>query len=316
MKVKPYSDMGCYTSVHHSLIDNLLRTLNGNTFKILLFILRQTTGWNRQEAEIGYRDIIKGTGIKHPMTIQRGLRELISAKHIIPSRSDDKWDATAYRLNQEFEIDWTPIRVGDSQSASKSEVESLRPDSKNEAGIVSVVDVGSVSRNEANIMNKGKEKRKQSDMATSGQPSTSKNGSDTSESPANSNADSNGSNNGQDNIEKKPGWEIVFAAVMEGCGITANQLRADGKLRGQTSEATKYFLLELDPRTPSKIAHVVAAEALWWRNKENSETGQKFGLPTPPILVRHLNNFIQWCRDNLEGYLPTDRTFEVVGLRA
>ncbi|MFP5265129.1 MAG: hypothetical protein ACLGJB_24840 [Blastocatellia bacterium] len=307
MKVKPYADVGRFTSVHNSLIDNLMRIINGNTFKILLFMIRQTHGWEREEAGIGYADILRGTGIKHPMTVRRALIELIESGHVISSRSDDKWEASTYRLNSNLEVEWTPydIEYRKSSATSKNEVKAIYPasiidvepayaTSINEVDTTSRLEVAIRSKNEANIRKNYRGKK---------EAHASRHANDNSPIPKNS-----------FRSENQDGWNVIFGAVMEACGITDNQIQASGKLQKDVADVVKWALKECSDKEPLQIAKRIKAFGIWWCHKENK--GQRYGLPTPSVIIRFWGHFVKWCKDNLDGYLPTEETFEFPGIKA
>lgn len=138
MSVKPFEEHGHYTSVHDAVFDVVMPFCPPNAFKVLLFVLRKTRGWKKDEDVLRYAEIKKGTGIKSDATLAKELDWLLT-KRLILARSEDgtpheKGDrrAPAYSLNREFEL-----RVEPPASLSENEVSKRPATSENEAGSTS-----------------------------------------------------------------------------------------------------------------------------------------------------------------------------------
>lgn len=146
MKVKPFEDQGHFTQVHNALIDAAMPMLSPNAFKILIFVVRQTRGWQREERGLSYGAIKRGSGIASDATVCKCLKELTSKHHLLTVvRSDDRWTENRYALNRRVVLDWEPEASTD-PSTSKNEAEAAtsknKAASKNEAR-------GTASKNEA-----------------------------------------------------------------------------------------------------------------------------------------------------------------------
>ncbi len=110
VKVKPFAEHGHYTSVHDAVFDVVMPFCPPNAFKVLMFVLRKTRGWKKEEDVLRYAEIKAGTGIKSDATLAKELDWLRSKKLLI-ARSEDggehaKGDrrAPAYSLNRDFEV--------------------------------------------------------------------------------------------------------------------------------------------------------------------------------------------------------------------
>lgn len=131
--IKPFARQGNYVIFDVALIDYLMPELSSTAWKILSYIVRQTRGWQREEAPLSYKDIMKGTGVSSSATIKSGLTELEERKIIIVDRPSDTWSANSYSLNRDYEL-----TIGKSKPpASKIE----EPTSKIEAEPTSEIEV-------------------------------------------------------------------------------------------------------------------------------------------------------------------------------
>jgi phage replication O-like protein O len=152
--VKPFSKETGYTQVSDYVLDFIMPTLSGNQWKVLCFVIRKTVGWKKESDALSYAQIIAGTGIKSDATVSEALKVLVGKTYILKSPGD-KWEATTYTLNTDFEV---------------TDVSS--PASKNEADVTSKNGAVSASKNEDTI-NKGEkqEKHTQTQLRAVGAPS-------------------------------------------------------------------------------------------------------------------------------------------------
>lgn len=112
MSVKPFSEYGSYTMFHNSILEIVMPKLSGNEWKVLSFIIRKTKGYQKEEDQISYTQIRKGTGIGSFSTIQDALATLEREGYVIATPGTTKTEATAYRLNTDLELDWQPTKPG------------------------------------------------------------------------------------------------------------------------------------------------------------------------------------------------------------
>jgi phage replication O-like protein O len=116
-KLKPFEvGRGNFTMLHNALLDFVMPRLSGSEWKILCYIVRHTTGFQQASDRISYsqiaagkfdvggRQLDAGAGVKSSTTISEALKQLVAAGYIFKT-SGDKWEATTYTLNLEFELD-------------------------------------------------------------------------------------------------------------------------------------------------------------------------------------------------------------------
>lgn len=149
MSVKPFSEHGHYTAVHDAVFDVVMPFCPPNAFKVLLFVLRKTRGWKKDEDVLRYAEIKQGTGIKSDATLAKEL-DWLRSKKLLNARNEDgtphvKGDrrAPAYSLNRDFEL-----RVEAPEPTSETEAEKSESTSENE--------VRSTSETEASNNQQGK----------------------------------------------------------------------------------------------------------------------------------------------------------------
>lgn len=134
-KAKVFEGHKCTTGIHNALLDVVMPEISSNAWKVLCFVIRQTDGWNRDEAGIGYTDLMKGTGIKSRATIAAVLEELTTYRYqlltIIPGTQHSE---STYAVNRDAEIDWQPR---DFTQSSSSKIEPLRDSSSSKIELLS-----------------------------------------------------------------------------------------------------------------------------------------------------------------------------------
>jgi hypothetical protein len=133
--IKPFAQQGHYVGVHDAVFDVIMPYCPPNAFKILMFILRKTRGWNKPSDVLRYDELQEGTGIGSRATLAKELDWLKNKKLILatnedgtPHRSGSR-KAPAYSLNPDFELR--------SDTSSKSEPE---PSSQNEPTTSSIIE--------------------------------------------------------------------------------------------------------------------------------------------------------------------------------
>jgi len=89
-----------HTQVPNLFIDQKMSRLSGNATKIFISICRKTIGWHKETDQIAHSQLSKLSGIKHNVTIQRAVEELIDDKLIIMTRSGSgRGIKTNYEIN-------------------------------------------------------------------------------------------------------------------------------------------------------------------------------------------------------------------------
>ena len=108
--VRPFDSHGCLTQFHNALLDSVMPNVSPNAWKILCLVIRQTVGWQREDAGISYPAIQRATGIKSRPTVAAAIKELEQMALIERGRPDDQSEMF-YRLNYSAEVEWTPQKV-------------------------------------------------------------------------------------------------------------------------------------------------------------------------------------------------------------
>ena len=300
MKVNPFVEEGHFTQVYDPIFDHVMPILTDTEWKVFCYILRCTKGWQKECAEITYRKFLRGTGIRSYTTLQKALDSLEAKGLIIAHRGKIQSQATTYEFNTYVELELETFttksvaRRGFLATQDVTTKESLATENvtSNTIESVAIAATKTVAHTISNSNNHNN------------QHAASQHARD-----QNPNSDQNSQQ------EHSDGWQLIYRAVMEACGITDNQIQASGKLQKDVADVVRWALKECSDKTPSQIAKRIRAFGIWWSHKENKE-GQKFGLPTPLIILRFWGQFVQWCKDNLEGFLPTEKTFTVAGIKA
>lgn len=108
-EAQPFTQQKYFTVVHNIVIDQLMRELSSNSFKVLLVIIRKTVGYHKEKDAISYSQMREITGIKSNDTIIKAIRELeekdIVIKTIRQNKRNPKMQPpNIYQLNQELKI--------------------------------------------------------------------------------------------------------------------------------------------------------------------------------------------------------------------
>jgi phage replication O-like protein O len=73
--VRPFAPGNNYTRVHNAIFD-LMPHLSGAEWKILCFIIRKTSGYQKEVDAISYSQIIEGTGVKNRAAVSNALHSM------------------------------------------------------------------------------------------------------------------------------------------------------------------------------------------------------------------------------------------------
>lgn len=96
---KPEVDDG-HTKIANELLDVLISTdFSKRQYKILLFIIRKTYGWNKSEDDISRSQIVDATGLKNPH-VTTTIQELIEMNVLIVSNGTH---AKKYKINKYYD---------------------------------------------------------------------------------------------------------------------------------------------------------------------------------------------------------------------
>jgi phage replication O-like protein O len=90
-------------------------SLSATEWKVLCFIIRKTIGWQKTREQLSYTQIIKGTGIKSPVTISKALKKLTRRRYVRATPGGD-WETVTYWLNTSLEV-----KADDDPIASENE---------------------------------------------------------------------------------------------------------------------------------------------------------------------------------------------------
>lgn len=82
--------------VPNALVDDIISTLNANSLKCYLVIVRKTVGWNKEWDKISTTQLMQLTGIKKKDTIYNAIKELENLNLIECDKTQGK--LTNYRL--------------------------------------------------------------------------------------------------------------------------------------------------------------------------------------------------------------------------
>jgi phage replication O-like protein O len=116
-KIKPFDVHRNYTAIHNAVLDFIMPRLSGSEWKVLCYIIRHTTGFQQESDRISYSQIAggklaanghrhdAGAGVKSSTTISEALKTLVAAGYIFKSPGGERWEATTYTLNLNFELE-------------------------------------------------------------------------------------------------------------------------------------------------------------------------------------------------------------------
>lgn len=94
-----------YTPIANEILDHLIQTkINSDAWKLVLFIIRKTYGFNKKQDKIALSQFVLATQLKKSV-VCRGLNRLNSMNIIIRIANDD---CTIYRFNKDFDT-WKPL---------------------------------------------------------------------------------------------------------------------------------------------------------------------------------------------------------------
>ena len=106
-----------YVPIANEIIEALAKfRINGESWQVLLVVLRKTYGWNKKDDEISLTQFQQMTGLKRPNVV-RSIKWLVSRK-ILHSIKEDTSYATKYKFNKNFET-WKPSIADDTRGVSR-----------------------------------------------------------------------------------------------------------------------------------------------------------------------------------------------------
>jgi hypothetical protein len=100
--IRPFDPRVNYTRFHNYLLDVIMPELRPNSWKLLCFIVRKTTGWHKDAEQLSYSQLRNGTGIKSDPTLSAAIKDLVELGYITILTYE--WEANTYSLNTTIEI--------------------------------------------------------------------------------------------------------------------------------------------------------------------------------------------------------------------
>lgn len=101
--VKPFHGQERFTVFENIVIDYIMPFISPSAWKILSFIVRKTTGWQKDRDELSISQIEYGTKLSRP-TITKGINELEDLCMIKVIRPGNGIDSNTLILNTDYEI--------------------------------------------------------------------------------------------------------------------------------------------------------------------------------------------------------------------
>lgn len=154
---------GNFTRIHNEILDALARTdITGRQFKIVLFLIRQSYGYQAKEKALGLKDFADGTGLDW-RNVDKELRELVRRRIINRTGGGrGRGNKAVYGFNKYYE-QWLPAkeRSTPENSSPATNKENSSP-ATNKNGIKFVADVQTNSSPATNCHTYSKEKKESS----------------------------------------------------------------------------------------------------------------------------------------------------------
>jgi hypothetical protein len=115
--IKPFARPG-FTMFNNYILDHIMPDLSANSWKVLCVAIRQTIGWQDEEAESGRREMEvisysrfrQMTGIGSDQTVARAIKECVDKGYML--RVPGEGQEISYGLNMDYEIEVdTPTEI-------------------------------------------------------------------------------------------------------------------------------------------------------------------------------------------------------------
>ena len=108
--IKPFARPG-FTMFNNYILDHIMPDLSASGWKVLCVAIRQTIGWQDEEAESGRRqmEVIsysrfrQMTGIRSDQTVARAIKECVDKGYML--RAPGEGQEISYGLNMDYEIE-------------------------------------------------------------------------------------------------------------------------------------------------------------------------------------------------------------------
>jgi hypothetical protein len=125
--IKPFARPG-FTMFNNYILDHIMPDLSANSWKVLCVAIRQTIGWQDEEAESGRREMEvisysrfrQMTGIGSDQTVARAIKECVDKGYML--RVPGEGQEISYGLNMDYEIEVdTPTEIVEDTSTESVE---------------------------------------------------------------------------------------------------------------------------------------------------------------------------------------------------
>jgi len=108
--IKPFARPG-FTMFNNYILDHIMPDLSASSWKVLCVAIRQTIGWQDEEAESGRREMEvisysrfrQMTGIGSDQTVARAIKECVDKGYML--RTPGEGQEISYGLNMDYEIE-------------------------------------------------------------------------------------------------------------------------------------------------------------------------------------------------------------------
>ena len=127
--IKPFARPG-FTMFNNYILDHIMPDLSASGWKVLCVAIRQTIGWQDEEAESGRREMEvisysqfrQMTGIRSDQTVARAIKECVDKGYML--RVPGEGQEISYGLNMDYEIEVDTsteiVEVGDKGTSTET----------------------------------------------------------------------------------------------------------------------------------------------------------------------------------------------------
>jgi len=131
--IRPF-EAGNWFPINNAVFDHIMPDLSPNAFKVLMWVVRQTWGWQadpagdpreRKKADrISYSQFLQHTGIKSDTTLTKAIRECVSKGYIVRCQKGTvRGNPTyEYALNTEYTLQVTTTSKNGVATTPENEV--------------------------------------------------------------------------------------------------------------------------------------------------------------------------------------------------
>ena len=127
--VRPFSTDSGYTQLSHSIVDDIMPIVSPAEFKIIIFILRKTRGWQKALDTLSLGQIQEGTGLSKP-TIANAITRLVGEGYMVKIDGSGT-QPNQYGLNEFAEFASSKNSLPQPEASSKNSLQLETVSSKN-----------------------------------------------------------------------------------------------------------------------------------------------------------------------------------------